>query len=159
MSNILMLITKLCSHVWGEAAGSCIPAPPGTALQWCRAFLSTRSHKRLRGFLKNPLLLFPKRPVNDELKSQTEIALRLHWKYTKYALHRGRSCTYAWGTGIWRIFALFFEQKRGGHDILSAGSCIFFFLSDFSCKYIITVNTFNTYTASKAAQSCSYCMC
>lgn len=26
-----MLITKLCSHVWGEAAGSFIPAPPGTA--------------------------------------------------------------------------------------------------------------------------------
>lgn len=80
------------------------------------------------------------------------------WKYTIYALHKGRNCTYAWGTGIRRIFASFFEQKRGGHDILWAGSCIFF-LSDFSCKYIITVNAFNTYTTSKPAQNCSYCMC
>lgn len=38
MSDILMLITKLCSHVWGEAAGSCIPAPPGTASSGAEPF-------------------------------------------------------------------------------------------------------------------------
>lgn len=66
----------------------------------------------------------------------------------------------AWGFGE---YFLYFSYKRGeGMTFCQQGPMylfFFFFLSDFSCKYIITVNTFDTYTTSKAAQECSYRMC
>lgn len=98
------------------------------------------------------------------LKSQTKNSKHTPlgcWKYAMHTLYKGNNCIHAWCTWIRRrIFALFFKHKRGGHDILWTGSCIFFsFSSDFSCKYIITVNASNTHIISKTAQNCSYCIC
>lgn len=111
--------------------------PQAQQLQWCRAFLSTRSHKRLRGFLKNSLLLFPKRPVSDELKSQTEIALRLCWdigntQYMHYTEAGAAPMPGAWGFGE---YLLYFSNKREeGMTFCEQGPVSFFFL-------ILAVNT------------------
>lgn len=148
----------------GRSCWKLHPCTPRHSLQWCRAFLSARSHKRLRGFLKNPLLLFPKRPVSEELKSQTEIALTLCWgigntQYMHYTVAGAAPMPGAWGFGEYLLYFSYKREEGMTFCEQSPVSFFFFFLSDFSCKYIITVSAFNTYTVSKAAQKCSYCMC
>lgn len=102
--------------------------------RWGRAFQSTRSHIFFTIPEKNPLLLLPKRPVSDEVKSQTEIAPRPPWgigntKYMHYTVTEAAPMPAARGFGE---YFLYFSNKRGeGMTFCQQGpiSLFFFFFS------------------------------
>lgn len=75
--------------------------------------------------------------------------------------YRGNKCMHFCWTQISRIFALFFPvTKEEGMTFCDRVLLnLFSPCSDFSCKYVITVNASNAYTASKTVQNCSYCIC
>lgn len=162
MNYTLVLIINHCSHSQqgfeqpGETTA--LPSSSRGNLQQCKVFLSMRSHKALCGFLKNPIPLFPKRPVTFAQKSQRfhcDVGNRQHIHY------RGNKCMHFCWTQISRIFALFFPvTKEEGMTFCDRVLLnLFSPCSDFSCKYVITVNASNAYTASKTVQNCSYCIC
>lgn len=57
------------------------------------------------------------------------------------------------------IGSIFQTQKRRAWHLVNRVLYLFSFSSDFSCKYVITVNASNAYITSKTAQNCSYCIC
>lgn len=51
------------------------------------------------------------------------------------------------------------QKRRAWHFVSRVLLYLFSFCSDFSCKYVITVNASNAYVTSKTVQNCSYCIC
>lgn len=94
--------------------------------------------------------------------SKQKIANRLHWGVgNTQCIHYTKAVT-AYMPGAYGLeeHLLFFQTlRRRAWHFVNRVLYLFSSSSDFSCKYVITVNASNAYSISKPAQNCCVCIC
>lgn len=130
MNYTLVLIINHCSHSQqgfeqpGETTA--LPSSSRGNLQQCKVFLSTRSHKALCGFLKNPIPLFPKRPVTFEQKSQIRDSTVMLEIGNTYIIEVISACTFVERRFQEYLLYFFQSQKRRAWHSVTGSSWIYF---------------------------------
>lgn len=83
------------------------------------------------------------------------------WKYAMHTRYRGNNGLLLAAHRFQEEYLLYFkpQKRRAWHFVSRVLLYLFSFCSDFSCKYVITVNASNAYVTSKTVQNCSYCIC